>query len=280
MNSPLIKKCIFLISLFLAGAALAQETAPPPSPNANRPIVPESANSRKARTILEQMIQAMGGQKYLDIQTIEQEGRSYSYYNNAPTSMGTVFWAFYKLPDKARLELTKQRDVVYIYVGDKGYEKTYKGVAAMDKDNLDNYVRQHLHSMEYVIHVWLPDPTTALFYDGPAIAEQKPCDSVTLMNAKNDSVTLFINTENHLPVKKTFQWRDPIDNLKNVEGETYDNWRLEQGVPTPHTILRSHNGDTTTEKFLTAVKYNTPMADAMFEASVTYDPSKDIKPKK
>ena len=33
-------------------------------------------------------------------------------------------------PDKERRELTKQRDVIYIYDGDKGYEKTFKGTAA------------------------------------------------------------------------------------------------------------------------------------------------------
>ena len=275
-----MKKFFSLILVVIACAAFGQNNAPATPAAAAKPAATESANSRKARAILQRMIQALGGQAYLDVQTIQQEGRTYSYYNNQPNSMGTPFWAFYKLPDKARLELTKQRDVVYIYVGDKGYEKTYKGVAAMDPEQLTNYVRQHLHSLEYVLHVWLPDPTTALFYDGPAVAEQKPCDSVTLMNAKNDSVTIFINTENHLPVKKTFQWRDPADNLKNDEGETYDNWRMEQGMPTPHTILRSHNGDTTNERFLTVVKYNTPMPDSMFDASVTYDPYKEIKPKK
>lgn len=270
-----------LLAVFLLAAASACGQSAPASPanqSAGKPI--ENANSRQARAILQQMIQALGGQNYLNIQTIEEEGRTYSYFNGQPNSGGTVFWAFYKLPDKERIEVTKQRDVVYIYVGDKGYEKTYKGVAAIEPDEMKKYWRQHLHSIEYILRVWLPDPTTALFYDGPAVAEQKPCDSVTLMNSKNDSVTLFINHENHLPVKKTFQWRDPLDNLKNDEGETYDNWRLEGGMPTAHTILRSHNGETTSERFLTSVKYNTPLPDSMFDASVTYDPYKEIKPKK
>jgi len=274
-----MKRFLSLLFVLMACVAVGQEPAPQNPPAATKPIVPESANSRKARAILQQMIQALGGQAYLNVQTIEQEGRTFSYYNNQPNSMGIPFWRFEKLPDKERFELTKQRDVAYIYVGDKGYEKTYKGVAAMDPEQLRNYLRQHLHSLEYVLKVWLPDPTTALFYDGPAVAEQKPCDSVTLMNSKNDAVTIFINTENHLPVKKTFQWRDPADNLKNDEGETFDNWRMEQGIPTPHTIMRSHNGDTTNERFLTVVRYNTPMADSMFDASVTYDPYKRSGPR-
>ena len=270
----MMKKHAVLLVLIASSIAFAQDSAPQSSAPAKGPVAPENVNSKKARALLQQMIQALGGQSYLDIQTIEQEGRTYSYYQGAPNSYGTPFWLFYKVPDKQRIELTNKRDVIYIYIGDKGFEKTYKGVAPMEKEQLDGYVRQHEHSLEVVLRKWLSDPTTALFYDGPAVAEQKPCDSVTLFNSKNDAVTLFINTENHLPVKKTFQWRDPMDNLKNEEGETYDNWRLENGFPTPHTILRTHNGETVNQKFLTIVRYNTPMPDSMFEATVTYDPYK------
>lgn len=273
-----MKKCWLLMILAIASAAFGQANAPA-APGAKGPIIPENDNSRKARALLQQMIQALGGQAYLNIQTIAQEGRTYSYYNNQPNSGGLVFWRFFKLPDKDRVELTKQRDVVYINVGNKGFEKTYKGVAPMEPEQLRNYNRQFQHSLEYVLRVWLPDPTTALFYDGPAVAEQKPCDKVTLMNAKNDAVTIYINTQNHLPVKKTFDWRDPTDNLKNTEGETYDNWRVEQGFMTPHTMLRSHNGDTVSERFLTVVHYNTDMPDSMFEATPTYDPYKRSGPR-
>jgi hypothetical protein len=264
-----MKKLVCLAFLF-SGLLFAQAT---PS------TAPENENSRKARALLKQMIDAMGGQAYLNIQTMEQEGRTYSFYNGKPNSLGTPFWRFFEFPDKDRTELTKQRDVAYINIGDRGYEKTYKGIAAMEPEQLRDYNRRHEHSLEIVLRKWLPDPGTALFYDGPAVAEQHPCDSVTLMNAKNDSVTIFIDSNKHLPVKKTFQWRDPADNLKNDEGEIFDNWRAEQGIMTPHTILRTHNGDTTNQRFLTVVRYNTAIPASMFDMSVTYDPYKRSSPR-
>jgi hypothetical protein len=272
-------KRFFVVFLILAASfGFGQSAMPAPAQNAG-PIVPENENSRKARAMLQKMIEALGGQAYMNIQSMEQEGRSYSYYNGQPNSGGIPFWRFYRLPDKDRTEVTKQRDVIYINVGDKGYEKTFKGVAAQEPDILKDYVRRHEHSLEIVLRKWLPDPTTALFYDGPAVAEQKPCDTVTLMNAKNDSVTIYIDSNTHLPVKKMFQWRDPTDNLKNTEGEVFDNWRQEQGIPTPHTILLSHNGDTTRQRFITVVRYNTNIPDSMFDVSVTYDPYKHSGPR-
>ncbi len=259
-----------LLVVLLAMSAFAQGSAPASS---------ESENSKKARAILQKMIETLGGPAYLGIQDMQQEGRAYSFYNGKPNSLGTLFWRSWKFPDKEKIELTKQRDISYIYNGDNGYEVSYKGTAAAEPDALRDYIRRRNHSLEYVLRVWLPDPKTALFWDGTAVAEQKHCDSVTLMNAENDSVTIFIDTSSHLPVKKTFEWRDPADRLKNEEGEIFDNFRLVQGVLTPHTLLRTKNGDTTTQRFITTVKYNVGLPDSMFQATVTYDPYKHSGPR-
>ena len=106
------------------------------------------------------------------------------------------------------------------------------------------------------------------------MAEQKPADSVTILTADNDSVTLFLDNHTHLPIKKTFEWRDPADRLKNVEEEIFDNWRLEQGIMTPHSVLRSHNGDITNQRFVTNVRYNVGLPDSLFQTTITYDPNK------
>ena len=260
-----------LLIVLLAASAYAQGTA--------STAAPESENSKKARTILKQMIDALGGRAYLGVHDMEQEGRTYSFYNGKPNSLGTVFWRSWKFPDKEKVELTKQRDVSYIYNGDNGYEVSYKGTAAAEPEALRDYLRRRNHSLDYVLRVWLRDPQTALFWDGTAVAEQKHCDSVTLMNAQNDSVTIFVDINTHLPVKKTFEWRDPADRLKNEEGEIFDNFRLVQGVLTPHTLLRTKNGDTTNQRFITTVKYNVGLPDSMFQATVTYDPYKHSGPR-
>ena len=88
------------------------------------------------------------GRPGLLIRTVEQQGRSYSFFQGRPSSAGTLFWRFYEYPDKERRELTKQRDVVYIYNGDKGYEKTFKGTAADEDKTLQEVLRRRQHSLE------------------------------------------------------------------------------------------------------------------------------------
>lgn len=268
--------------LFLATLAAAQ---PPPTNDAAKPAdsspaqtsqgVPiDQENARKAKVLLDQMVQALGGQAYLNIQDISQQGRTYSFYHGQPNSVGTLFWRFYRYPDKERIELTKQRDVAFVYNGDKGYEITYKGTAIEDDKTVTDYIRRRQHSLDWVIRKWLNEPGIALFYEGSTVAEERPAEQVTILSAKNDSVTLYIGTDNHLPIKKSYSWRDPMDKLRSTEDEVYDGYRNVQGIMTPFSITRFLNGDMSNQRFLNSVTYNTGVSDSLFNASITYDPSK------
>ena len=73
------------------------------------------------------MIRALGGEAYLTLRDMKVEGRTYAFYQGRPSGLGMLYWRFWQAPDKDRYELTKQRDVIDLYLGDKGYETTYKG---------------------------------------------------------------------------------------------------------------------------------------------------------
>jgi len=255
--------------ILLAFAAFAQAN---PAADSPQPIPVDQENARKAKALLDQAIQALGGQAYLDIQDISQEGRTYSFHHGEPSSYGVLFWRFYKYPDKDRIELTKKRDVVYVNNGDKGYEITYKGTRAAEPQDLADSNRRRHFALDWILRHWLNEPGVALFYEGPAVAADKPAEQVTILNAKNQGVTIDIDSNTHLPLKKSFSWRDPTDKERNVEEEVYDNYRPIQGIMTPFSVTRFYNGDMSNERFLTAVSYNQGLSDSKFEAQITYGP--------
>lgn len=233
-------------------------------------VAAQDPNTKKARDLLRKMIAAMGGQAFLNYQTMTQEGRAYTFYQGQPNSLGILFWRFWKYPDKDRVELTKDRDVTYIYNGDRGYEITYKGTAAVDPKDLSDFLLHRKYSIEQVLRAWLPDPGTLVLYDGSALADQQFVEQVTLVNKKDQSVTLGIDPNSNLLIKKTFTYRD-YDGLKSTDAEVYANYRAENGIQTPHTIVRYHNGQQTGQRFITTVNYNVPIADTKFDAKITYD---------
>src|SRR5271166_1225038 len=75
------------------------------------PIPVDQENARQARALLDQAIQALGGQAYLGIHDMQLQGRTYSFYHGRPTSNGVLFWRFTEYPEKERIEVTPQRDV-------------------------------------------------------------------------------------------------------------------------------------------------------------------------
>jgi hypothetical protein len=89
------------------------------------------------------------------------------------------------------------------------------------------------------------------------------------MNSKDEAVTLFFDVNNHLPVKKTFSWRDPTDRQRNVEEEVWDNYRPVQGIQTPFSVTRFYNGDMSNQRFLSSVIYNKGLPDSLFEPTLS-----------
>jgi len=258
-----------ILTVLLTVLSLASQSAPaaPPGTSSSSQSIPvDQANAQKARAVLDQAIKALGGDAYLNWRDVTQEGRGYSFHHGEANSVGTQFWRFRKFPDKERVELTKKRDVIEIYNGDKGYEITYKGVRNLDhKDELDPYLRRHRYSLDIVLREWLNQPGIALFYEGQNVAAQKETDQVTIMNAKNEAVTLNVDINTHLPVKKSFTWRDPADKERNVEEEIFDDYRPIQGIMTPFNTTRLFNGEMAAQTFVTDTKYNQNLSDSLFD---------------
>lgn len=252
----------------------AAQGAPQSASQSQAAVPADQENAHKARAIVDQGIEALGGKAYLTIRDREQQGHVYGFHHGRESGAGTVFWSFSEFPDKERVEVTKERDIAELYVGDKAYELTYKGARAIEeKDRLD-YMRRRRFSLDTVLRTWVTDPGVIFLYEGAAIAAQHSSDQVTLINSQDESVTLYFDSDTHLPVKKSFTWRDPVDRQKNLEEEVYENYRQVSGIMAPYNVTRFFNGDMSNQRFLTSVTINQGLDEAMFDPNSGYNPNK------
>jgi hypothetical protein len=282
-------KKLLAIPLLMSSMAFAQQMqqteAPPqgstaPTPDAAaQQTAPADPFVAKARAAVELMIKTLGGQAFLTYRTKTEEGRTYSFYQGQPRGAGTLYWRFWRYPDKDRTEVTKQRDIAYLITGDSGYEITYKGTALQEPDVLADYLRRRDHSLEVVLREWMKDPKTVVLPAGSGVAEQKLCDLVSIVNGQNDSVTIAIDQLSHLPVQKTFTYRDK-DKYKVEEAEVFANYREQQGIMTPFTWTRKKDGLMAGQRFISKIDYNVEIPDSKFDAKVSYDPHELQKEKK
>jgi len=266
--------------LLLTGCALAaraQGPTPvpdgPPTPAANQTAPADNAGSAKARALLESMVQALGGDRWLNLKNIYMEGRIAAFYQGKPTGGTTQYWDW-RTPDDERLDLDEKAHDrvrwVQIFTPTQCWEVTYRGKRPLQKlspsdDPCGDAIRRHEHSIEAAVR-WMHDPTTVLLYEGQQMAERRLADQVTLLNGNNDSITIQMDAETHLPLKRTYSYRDPIYKDKNQEDEEYDDYHPVDGLPVPFSITRLHNGDMTQQRFVFKAGLNVTLPADGFDA--------------
>ena len=218
-------------------------------------------NAKQARTALDAMVQALGGQAWLNLKTQMRQGHVAAFFHGKPSGGTTDFWEYHVWPDKDRIEYTKHRDVLQFYVGSEGWEVTYRGKKALPQEQVDDFLRRRNHSIETAVKIWLNDPKTILVYEGQHLAERHLAEQVTLISAQNEAVTILMDVQTHLPLRRTFQWRDPVYMDKNLDAEEYDDYHTVGGLPTPFMITRFKNDDMISQRFMDKVTYNQPLGD-------------------
>lgn len=247
-----MKRLSALLLVAFACAAFAQA---PQNPD---------ASSQKARAELEAMLNALGGPRWLSLQNVYNYGRASGFYQGKPTGEIGDYYSWTTPSGEQRIESGKKHDDIEIFTGNDCWEATYRGKKALPKDICDDFLRRRDHSIDVALRVWLKDPRTILIDEGQTLSERHLTDQVTLINAQNDSITIQMDAETHLPRSRTFQWRDPVYRDMNTEREEYDNYHPIDGFPTPFSITRFHNGDMTSQHYVYKAAYNGPLPPDAF----------------
>jgi hypothetical protein len=247
---------VWLVAAVLAGSAGGQQAQP-------------DSSDVKGRALLRQMVEALGGSAWEGRRNVLAVGRLSAFYQGKPTGDVTDFQSLSVPLQSERIEYGKHHDVVSIFQGREAWEVTYKGKHAIPAEQAAEYFRRRDHSVEEVVEVWLKDPATIVVSEGQTEAERHLADQVTVISSTNDSVTLQLDTGTHLPLRRLFEWRDPVYKDKNHEIEEYDDYHTIAGVATPFTVTRIHNGDIVGQRYLYRVEYNVPMAAEAYDADAT-----------
>jgi hypothetical protein len=273
-----LPKLILITALFfstLPTNARAQASALPSAQSA-----PDVTGPDRGRKLIDEMIQALGGDAWLHRVDWKIQGRTASFYKGKPHDEVPQFEEFYRLqPFGERVifishggALTmlglpgkNSSDVADVWTPDNGYELTYKGTRSLPKKDVEDYQRNRAHSLDTVVNQWLHQPGVELTYEGPDTASRRLTDKVSVLTAGNEGVTLQLDASTHLPLSLTYQWRDPLYQDRNTELEQFDDYHVVQGIATPYTITRLHNGDMVLQRFLTKVEYNLQLSADLFD---------------
>jgi hypothetical protein len=247
------------------------------------PTAPAGVSSdQRARTLLDQMVQALGGDAWLNRANMHVEGRGSSFFHGEPNPYVIEFHEDIRfdrpsatppvvradrigfLTDRGMILPGKVVDVVQIMTAGHGYEVTFKGKDELPKEQVDDYYRRQAHSIEDVVRDWIHAPGVMIVYEGANLVDRHMADKVSVLSASNDAVTLELDVATHLPLRRTFQYRDPQFHDFDQESETYDDYHTIQGIATPMTITRYHNGDMSGQRYFTKITYSDAADPSLF----------------
>jgi hypothetical protein len=216
---------LLALGLALAGSALAQAPATP--------------TADQGRRIVAECIAKMGGQLYLQVNQRSGNGRLYTFDSNGNlANAGTEFWLFYRFPADQRIELTKKRNVIFIYNADKGWQITFKGVESISPAALRRYQDTNNHSLDVILKQWAQSPKTLIFYQGLTQFQQEPVDAVQFTTADGQSATIDFSHESHLPVRLFWREKDPQTGGILEQSVVFGDWSSVGGIMTAFTVVR------------------------------------------
>jgi hypothetical protein len=237
---------------------------------------------QRGRKLLDQMLEALGGDAWLNRRNMRVFGHVARFFQGAPNGIVIDFTAVHQfasgdrpeaqrvgfITDKSMILPGKKIDIVQIWAANTGHEVTYKGNATLPKDQVDDYYRRQDHSIESIYRVWLKSPGVMIVYEGSTMVERRLTERVSILSANNDAVTLDVDAQTHLPRRRTFQWRNATFKDHDEDAEEYDDYHTIQGLPTAFTITRYHNGDMASQTFYTKVEYDVDLPPDTFNPDV------------
>ncbi len=282
----MLRHCLPAVCLCAALAlaplrAVAQADAPPAAP-AEPQMVNGKVSGDRGHQLMDAMIQALGGEAWRSRKTESSLGRTSSFFRGQPTGVIVEYAAYRRFgdgtqPTEERIEFItdksmilpgKKRDVAQVWTADNGYEITYKGSKALPRDQVEDYLRRRSHSVESVVKQWLKAPGVIVLSEGTTMVNRRIADKLTVLSANNDAVTFELDATSHLPLSRTFEWRNQQFGDHDTDREEYDDWHTVDGLPTALTISRYRNGDLVNQRFLTKVEYNVPLPPDTFNQDV------------
>jgi hypothetical protein len=271
---------LFAATLFAPQLARAQASEIPSA----APPQAAGTSDQRGRALIDQMIAALGGDAWLKRTAMSAEGRTATFFQGRPNP-GVDYANEYRrfaipasasvpaqpdalrqnfLGDRGMIMPGKVTGVVHIWLEGHGYEITYKGKTELPALQVEGHYRNQTHSIEEVVHSWIHTPGVMILAEGTTMVDRHIADKVTVLTANNDAVTLELDSTTHLPLRRTYQWRNPQFKDFDEEMETFDDYHTIQGLPTALTLTLYHNGDMTSQRFLTNVSYNAPLSPDLF----------------
>lgn len=241
-----------------------------------------AANEAKARELLAQMIQALGGDAYLGVKEVYRHGRIAYFDSNGVLGGYSEFWRYNKLPDKARAEYSAldtnnpnspisipyyrmgKRNIMDVFNGSEGWSLDRAGVNPKPPDLIQAFQAGLKKDLNLLLRTRMNEPGLRIRYAGVEIIDLQRMELVEITDSERRITRIAILPSTHLPMRVQYITRSRETQERTEDTEFLANYQVFQGVQTPTQTRRFLNGRPQFQMFLREVQYNSGISDALF----------------
>jgi hypothetical protein len=239
------------ICLFPAVTPAATTTSPAQNPDT---MMPEQ-NVAKAREILNQLIDALGGPAYLEVRERECDGRRAKIGHNGEMDGYIDFKDFWRYPDKHRIDYSKKGNIIDLFTGDQGWTLDRTGVSEEPATAVSEFQALMTNSVDNLLRRRLRDPALNLRYAGRGIVDMLEADWVEVPGL-DSTLRLAVARSTHLLLRSVVSSINQEMNERSEETTIYTNYRRKDGVMVAMQISRERDGRRYYQAFYDTCTFN------------------------
>jgi hypothetical protein len=236
-------------------------------------IAPEQS-SAKAKQLLQQAIDALGGAAFRNNKELDCEGRL-AQFGHSGGMMGFVnyrnYWLF---PDKNRTEYVvnstkggmfavlignlpiKGSTLVQVFSGDEGWVLTKEGVNEAEATDVAQFQEAVKHNLRNVLLLRVNQEGVYLRYGGLATVDLHPVEWIEITDRDEGSIRLAVDRSTHLPARIVVSSKDEVTGEMDEDVTIFSNYQPHEGIQMPMQVSRLHNDRRTYQLFYNSCNAN------------------------
>lgn len=247
----------FLVVSALAGAAQRAAAQNPET------MMPEQS-AAKAKQLIQQLIEGLGGKVFLGVRESDCEGRLAQFGHNGDLTGYINFRDYWRYPDKNRTDYAKKGVIIDLYAGDQGWTMDKGGVTEQPASAITDFQEQVKTDFGNLLRLRLNEEGMVFRFGGGDFVDLKQVDWVEIVDRERRTFRIAIDRGTHLPIRMVVITRNDMTRERTEEVTIFSTFHAQDGVETPFQLTRTRDGRRVYQAFFTGCKYNPGFSDELF----------------
>lgn len=220
--------------------------------------------SPKAQKLLNHVIQALGGQAFLNFKSRSTTGRIFAFSGGRMARVDP-FKSTYQPPDKRRLSYGKGKPTILVNNGDQAWENGQYGLVHQLPGLVREWKIANHYGLVNLFRSVIKEKGVLILDHGVNFVANRPVDVIDIFTPENVRVRLDIRKNSYLPLRVSFRLENPETRDSDDYVVEYDNYQSFSGIKTPMNIVRQRNGERISATYRNKVTYNQPVPANYFQ---------------